>query len=70
MGNQLPVEIGKLFVYKETGVLTIEEKDGFSLQCNMLFNLCTLKLSGNLMNFFSNTLYLVCVSSGKESNND
>lgn len=51
MANQLPVEVGHLFVYRENAVVTIEEKDGFALQCNMLFKVCTLHLSGTLINF-------------------
>lgn len=56
MVHHLPAEIGNLYVYKEAGILTIEEKDAFTLQCNLLFDVCTLQFSGTYEIFSEKSL--------------
>lgn len=47
-GESLPSQLGHVYVYREKGVITIEERDGYKLECNVMFQVCTLSLSGEL----------------------
>jgi hypothetical protein len=44
--RQLPIEIEDTYIYQEAQILMIESARGFSMQCNLDFNVCTFSLSG------------------------
>jgi len=44
--RQLPIEIEDTYIYQEAQILTIESARGFSMQCNLKFDVCTFSLSG------------------------
>lgn len=52
--RQLPMELEDTYIYQEAHILIIESARGFSMQCNMKFDVCTFSLSGKttFSNFF------------------
>jgi hypothetical protein len=44
--RQLPIEIEDTYIYQEAQILMIESARGFSMQCNLKFDVCTFSLSG------------------------
>ena len=44
--RQLPIEIEDTYIYQEAHILTIESARGFSMQCNLKYDVCTFSLSG------------------------
>ena len=52
--RQLPVEIDDAYIYQEAQLLIIESAKGFTIQCNLKFDVCTITLVGE----FNNTFYI------------
>jgi len=48
------MELEDTYIYQEAHILIIESARGFSMQCNMKFDVCTFSLSGKttFSNFF------------------
>jgi hypothetical protein len=44
--RQLPIAIEDTYIYQEAQMLMIESARGFSMQCNLKFDVCTFTLSG------------------------
>jgi len=44
--RQLPIELEDTYIYQEAHILIIESARGFSMQCNLKFDVCTFSLSG------------------------
>ncbi|XP_066998183.2 uncharacterized protein Apoltp [Anabrus simplex] len=44
--KQLPVEAGDTFIFQEAEMVTIESAKGFSIHCNLRFDICIFSLSG------------------------
>lgn len=44
--TRLPVQIGNVFLYQEADVLVLENLNGFRLQCNFKFDVCSFEISG------------------------
>lgn len=44
--RQLPIQIEDTYIYQEAMILMIESARGFSMQCNLEFDVCTFFLSG------------------------
>jgi hypothetical protein len=42
----LPAQIGNTTIYREAEILYLESDNGFLLECNLLFDVCTFDLSG------------------------
>lgn len=42
----LPVNFGDTVIYRDTDILTVESVNGFTLKCNLQFDICSLDLVG------------------------
>ncbi|XP_049847119.1 uncharacterized protein LOC126299332 [Schistocerca gregaria] len=44
--THLPAQVGDMYIYQETEIITIESARGVHIQCNLKFDLCSITLSG------------------------
>lgn len=44
--TKLPMAIGNAVLYHESDVVTLESQLGFTVECNLKFDICSLELSG------------------------
>lgn len=44
--GRLPVAVEDAYIYRDADILTVESLSGFSLRCNMKFDVCMVDVSG------------------------
>lgn len=44
--TRLPLAIGDAILYYELNIVTLKSQSGFTVECNLKFDICTLELSG------------------------
>lgn len=45
--SKLPAAIGNTVLYHESDVVTLKSQSGFTVECNLKFDICSLEVSGN-----------------------
>lgn len=44
--TRLPVAIGNAILYHESDIITLKSQSGFTVECNLKFDICSLEVSG------------------------
>lgn len=57
--TRLPATVGDADLYHETDIITLKSQSGFTVQCNLKFDICTLEVSGKWFNLdFCTTAFI------------
>lgn len=46
--TKFPLQLNQTYIYFDHNIVTVKNKKGISLECNMYYNICVVHLSGNV----------------------